>query len=572
MLQEKRWIYLHEQWTREQIDALAGELSLPRVIAVLLLNRGLNNEKNIRAFLSKSMKNIRHPLTLPDMDKAVSRIQHAIDKHEKIVVYGDYDVDGVTAAAVVYLFLKSLGADISYYIPERANEGYGVNIVAINQFIKQGVKLIITVDCGITAFGEADFAMLSGVDMVITDHHTCQPQLPHAAAVVNPKREDSAYGFSSLAGVGVAFKLIMALGLAYGQSAANIFEQYVELAALGTVADVMPLTDENRVIVDRGLKKLPHTHYAGIKALLEVSGARAPYNTSTIGFSLAPRINAAGRLSSAQTAVKLLLSQEESAAYQLARELDDDNRHRQLEETTVLTQTIKMIEDDQHFAERRVIVLAHEDWHAGVIGIVASRLQKLYYKPCILISCTDGMGKGSGRSIEGFDLYDALTACKDLLAEFGGHTMAAGLNIREEDISAFDKKINQYAQTVLKDEDFIPKVQIDCPLLPAYVTLKNAKLLSMLEPFGEDNPQPVFSLSSMRIDSVTTMGIDNKHLKLFLSQGLRRIAAVGFSMGEYAAQLGAGDVVDIAFCMDVNTFQGQESVQLLLKDIKKGGE
>jgi single-stranded-DNA-specific exonuclease len=571
MTKEKRWIYKNKTIPPEKVMELAEAMSLPRVISSLLLNRGISEKEQVKSFLSKSMRAIRHPSGLPDMDKAVSRLRKAIDGGEKIMVYGDYDVDGMTSGAMVYSFLKSLGADVSYYIPERASEGYGLNIVAVNKFIKQGVKLVVTVDCGITAVGEADFASLSGLDMIITDHHTCKDALPKAAAVVNPKREDSEYGFDALAGVGVAFKLIMALGLDYGQSAAQIFDKYVELAAIGTISDIMPLVDENRVIVDRGLKMLEHSRYAGLRALLEVSGAKPPYNAATIGFALAPRMNAAGRLGNAAQAVELLLSEDDDEAYRIARSLDDENRLRQETEAAVAEQAVKMIESDPEFNKKRIIVLAKEGWHSGVIGIVASRIQKLYYKPCILFSCENGIGKGSGRSIESFNLFDALSECSDFLIEFGGHKLAAGMSANTENIPEFDFAINEYAKKVMKDEDLIPRIEIDCPLLPRQITIGNVKLLSALEPFGESNPKPVFSLSDMRIDYITTMGMDNKHLRLTLINGTRRINAVGFSMGSMAEEFSAGDIVEVAFCMDINTYRSEESVQLVLKDMKKGG-
>ena len=453
----KIWKFRSEGITAQAISSAAEKNGIPQLLASILLNRGLAPSE-FKTFLSKSKQGILNPMTMLDMDKAVERIKTALQTGEKIVIYGDYDVDGITSTALLFGFLKSMGADIEYYIPDRKDEGYGINIMAVNKLIKEGVKLLITVDCGITAIGEIEFAKLQGMDVVVTDHHTCKERIPTAAvAVLNPKRGDDEYEFDALAGVGVAFKLVLALAMNMGLNTSEVFDKYVELAAIGTIADVVPLTSENRVIVEKGLALLQNPSRCGIKALLEVSGvADKKVTTATVAFALAPRINAAGRLSTATTAVELLLTENEVTAAEIARELDASNKERQQTELEIHQEAIAMIESDKDFEKKNVIVLAKEGWHNGVIGIVASRLVEHFHRPCILISLDNGKGKGSGRSVGNFNLFNALTACEPFLTNFGGHAVAAGLGINEDKLAEFDEAINKYAKDNLTAEiDFL---------------------------------------------------------------------------------------------------------------------
>jgi single-stranded-DNA-specific exonuclease len=471
----------------------------------------------------------------------------------------------------MYEFLSSLGADVEYYIPDRKGEGYGINIMAVNKLFKKGIKLMITVDCGITAIGEVEFAKLQGMDVIITDHHTCKERLPSAAsAILNPKRPDCEYPFDSLAGVGVAFKLILALAVKNGLNTRAVFDKYVDIATLGTIADVVPLVGENRIIVDKGLKLLQNPQRKGLNAIMEVAGVLGKEVTaSTVAFAIAPRLNAAGRLGTATTAVELLLTKDEGRAREIALALDAENKERQLTEKQILDEALAMIAADPNFEKKKVIVLAHEDWHHGVIGIVASRLCDLYYKPCILISHSNGVGKGSGRSIKSFNLFDALTHCEKHLTDFGGHAVAAGLNVNMSELDEFIKEINKYADSVLTEKDMIPSVEIDCPLSEQSLTLENTKLIAKLEPFGMGNEKPVFALSNAQVVSVATVGVDNKHLRMRIAKNNKLINCIGFGMGEYAEILNRGDVVNIAFQMDINNYQGNETMQLILKDIKR---
>jgi single-stranded-DNA-specific exonuclease len=567
---DKIWNFKHRKLNSDDIDKMSSSCRIPRVIATILLNRGID-EESAPAFLKKSMADIVNPTLMTDMDKAVERINAAVKNKEKIAVYGDYDVDGITSTALLYEFLSSLGADVEYYIPDRKGEGYGINIMAVNKLFKQGIKLMITVDCGITAVGEVEFAHLQGMDVIITDHHTCKDRLPTAAAaILNPKRPDCEYPFDALAGVGVAFKLILALAMSNGMSTKEVFESYVDIATLGTIADVVPLVGENRIITDKGLKLLQNPKRAGIRAIMEVAGVLgSTVTSSTVAFAIAPRLNAAGRLGTATTAVELLLTRDDKRAREIALSLDEENKERQQTERQIFDDALAIIASDPNFEKKKVIVLAKEDWHQGVIGIVASRLCELYYKPCILISYSNGVGKGSGRSIRGFNLFDALTSCEKHLTDFGGHAVAAGLNINMSDIDDFTKEINKYADSVLTEKDMTPFVDIDCPLSEHSVTLENAKMLKGLEPFGMGNEKPVFAIANAQVSSIAPVGMDNKHLRLRINKNNQTINCIGFGMGEFASFIKNGDIINLAFQMDINSYQGTESVQLILKDIKR---
>ena len=566
----KIWRYRNTEVKPVAVQRAADANNVPRIIANLLLNRGIS-EADFAAFLVKSRKYIKNPMEMLDMEKAADRIAEALKNEEKIVIYGDYDVDGITSTALLYEFLRSIGANAEYYIPDRKDEGYGINIMAVNKLIKQGVKLLITVDCGITAIGEVEFAKLQGMDVIITDHHTCKERIPTAAvAVVNPKRPDDGYGFDGLAGVGVAFKLALALAMKLGLNTGEVFDRYVDLAAIGTIADVVPLVDENRIIVSKGLDALQEPHRPGIRALFEVAGvADKKVTASTIAFFAAPRMNAAGRLGTAVTSVELLLTRDETRAKEIAEELDRENRARQETEQEINEQALGMIAKDPGFARKKVIVLACREWHNGVIGIVASRLVERFYKPTILISVSeDGKGKGSGRSISGFNLFDALADSEELLTNFGGHAVAAGLGINSDKIEEFEKKINKYADTYLTDSDMIPVVKIDCMLGGANLNLGLAKMLANLEPYGMGNERPVFGVKDAAVTAISTVGTDNKHLRLQIEKDGTRVNCIGFGMGEYQRMIRTGCRVHIAFRLDINTYQGTESVQLQLVDIK----
>lgn len=569
-MRNKIWCYKNRGVDMAKINEFSKKYHLPPVISMVLSNRGITDEESVRSFLLKPLSGIYDPCLLNSMDTAVERIIKAIEEKEKIVVYGDYDVDGITSTVLLYSFLKAEGAEVEYYIPDRISEGYGINIMAINRIARGGAKLMITVDCGITAVGEVEFAITQRLDVIITDHHICKEELPRALAVINPKRTDSSYPFDALAGVGVAFKLVLALAKALGKSTKDTFMHYCELAAVGTVADVVPLLDENRIIVERGLSVMRGGGNTGIHALLKTAGAAdKAITSSTIAFTIAPRINAAGRLGTAKTAVELLLEQDPVRADEIAAELDAANHSRQEAEQEIFEQAQSCAMNDPLFDKKQVIVIAGEGWHHGVIGIVASRICERFYKPCILISYENGVGKGSGRSIPGFNLFEALTAAQEHLTNFGGHAAAAGLGINMDEIDAFTAAINKYAAGVLTPEDMIQKVNIDCRVRPETVTLDCAHMIERLEPFGMDNEKPVFSLVGVMLAAVDTVGADGRHLRMKIMLGGRAVGAIGFGMGEYSAFFKPGDSVDIAFSMDINIYQGMQNLQLMLKDIKR---
>ena len=568
---DKIWTYRSKNLKRETVSDISKRLRIPPVITTILLNRGIG-ENEMPSFLTKTMKDIRNPMLMKDMEKATERIIKAISAHEKIVIYGDYDVDGITSTTLMVEFLSSIGADVDYYIPDRQDEGYGINIKAVNKLIKRGVKLLITVDCGITALGEVSFAKLLGMDVIVTDHHTCKDRLPEdAVAILNPKRPDSEYPFDGLAGVGVAFKLVLALAMKLKMNTTQCFHQYIDIVTLGTIADVVPLVDENRIMVDKGIKALKTSTRPGIRALLEVSGAdKRPITASSVAFTLAPRLNAAGRLSTASTGVELLLSKSMEEAVEIAKKLDNENEKRRETEQQIYEEAMEMIAEDFNFSKKKVIVLSKKDWHHGVIGIVASKLNDLYYKPCILISENEnGEGKGSGRSIPSFNLFDALSHCEDVLTEFGGHSAAAGLNLSIASLDEFTRKINKYADEILSADDMVPTLAVDMGINENDISVETAKLLERLEPFGMNNEKPIFSLGDAQISAIAAVGADGKHLRLKLYKNGKYINCIGFSLGEMINSLKVGDRVSAAFHIDINHYQGNETVQLILRDIKK---
>ncbi len=566
-MQKKIWEYRDKQLKSEDISAFANAFKLPYELAVLLLLRGVTSEKEVASYMSCSLESIHSPFLLNDMDTACDRIISAIDQKEKITVYGDYDVDGITSTTILTDFLASSGANVDYYIPDRFSEGYGLNILAVNRIARSKTKLLITVDCGISSTGEVEFAKTQKLDVIVTDHHSCKEELPKALAVINPKRADSSYPFSGLAGVGVAFKLILALAKRLKLNTKDVFMRYADLVAIGTIADIVPLLDENRTVVAHGIKIIQNTQNFGIKALLEAAGCKDKEITSSlIAFSIAPRINAAGRMEKATLAVELFKSKSYEDAKKLAEHLDSLNRLRQQTERKIFDEALSLA---YSMEKPLVYVLKSSGWHHGVIGIVASKLCEKLERPCILLSAENGKCKGSGRSIEGLNLFNALSDSEELLTAFGGHAQAAGLSIKEDMVKEFTLRINQYAKKHLTDAQLIPKISIDCVINPAHITLQWANALKKLEPFGCNNETPVFALLGAKIVSLGNMGTDGQHLFMRIQKDNLLFSAVGFGMGELSSQFLQGDIADIAFTMNINTYNGTESVQLFIKDIKK---
>jgi len=555
-----------------EIDAkrISDEANISKLMAKVLLNRGFDDCEKIRKFIDPSFEDLNDPYLLKDMDRAVERVKTALANKERIVIYGDYDVDGITSTSVLIDFLSRLGASSDFYIPDRIDEGYGISIAAVDKIRQMGPSLIITADCGITAVDEVEYIKECGMDIIITDHHECTGVLPDAHAVINPHRPDCTYPFKELAGVGVVYKLIHALCVE--MELGDIYQDYVDLVTLGTVADVVPLVGENRIIVKYGIPKIENTSNIGLKALINNSGLEGRTITSySISFVLAPRINAAGRLGDAGRGVRLFTTKDEKEAFGIALELNEENRNRQDMESHIFNEAINVIETEVDLDKEKVIVAAGESWHHGVIGIVASKITERYYRPCLLLSVENGICKGSGRSIEGFNLFEALKHCSSLLTKFGGHELAAGLSLEHKNLEPFKRKINEYADAVLQDEDLIPRIRIDASIEKQDISIESVKALAALAPFGAGNPEPLFSYNKLRISDIRTVG-DDRHLKLWLHDNGFYTEAIGFNMGMLINEFNAGDLLDAAFSLEINSWNSNERIQFNLKDIKLNEE
>jgi single-stranded-DNA-specific exonuclease len=559
----------YAKWTGGGCDEAAAARLLaagyPHLLSLLLSARGVASPEEAALLLDREQRLTCPPLLMKDMDKAVARIHRALADGERIAVFGDYDVDGITSTVLLVDYLRSRGADCLKYIPRRVEDGYGLGREALRSLRDQGVTLVITVDCGITGVEESLYAREIGLDLVITDHHECKDRLPEAAAVVDPRRPDCPYPFKHLAGVGVALKLALALD---PQREEALFARYCTLAAIGTVADVMQMTGENRTIVYRGLASIGNTDFLGLRALLQETGlADREVSSTQIGFVLAPRINAAGRMGEAELAADLLLTDDPARAEALARELCGLNRERQAVEQEIFAQAVEQIEF-LPAGERSALVLSSEVWHQGVVGIVASRLSEKYSCPSFMIHLQNGMGKGSCRSYGGFNLFAALESCRDLLVDFGGHELAAGFNIREEDIPAFRRRINRCVCDYCNGEPPVSSLTLDVVIRhPEAIVLEELDALSRLEPYGAGNDRPVFALMGARVESLQSVG-QNRHLKLRLSKGGCHFDAIFFSATAEACGVSAGMRVDAAFHLQLNEFRGVSSVQLQLVDLR----
>ena len=532
----------------------------PPLVAMILASRGIRDVRQAHSYLDCAAQ-LPDPFLMKDMDLAAGRVGLAMARGEKIAIFGDYDVDGITATCLLTDLLRHLGADCVSYIPGRLEEGYGLNPLALHALAEQGVKLIVTVDCGITAVEEARLCKELGMDLVITDHHECKEALPEAIAVVDPHRPDCRYPHKTLSGVGVAFKLAAALC----GSQEDVLNEYADMVCLGTVADVMLLQGENRVFVSRGLELLRHTHRPGIAALMKECGCQPEQlGAGTIGFMLAPRINAAGRMGQIELAVELFLTDDPQQATNLARALCDLNRQRQAVESEIYDQAVSMLPQGRM---PEAIVLADESWHQGVVGIVASRIAEEYCCPTFLV-CLDGdHGKASSRSYGGFNLFTSLTALAPLLESYGGHELAAGFTIHRQNIDEFRRQICQRAGAYYTGNAPRTVLDVDCAVPAEMLTLKAIDSLSVLEPCGSGCPKPVLVLENMTIDRITTVG-GGKHTRLRLRQGRHLLNAIYFSATPESASIQPGDVVDVAFNPQINSFRGEDSVQLNILDIR----
>ncbi len=549
---------------KERAAAFAQTYGVPFFLAMLMNIRGLDDAAHLREFLGEG-EPLSDPFLLKDMDKAAARITRAVDNMEKIAVYGDYDADGVTSTAMLYSYLETRGADVIFYIPQREGEGYGMNIGAVEYLKEQGVSLIVTVDNGISSVQEVARANELGIDVVVTDHHRPQEILPDAVAVVDAYRPDDTSPYKHFSGVGIAFKLLMALEDGAGD-VEDLLEAYSDLAAIGTIGDIVPLTGENRTLIRAGLERLSQSDRPGVQALLENAGIAGKALTSTnVAFTLVPRINATGRMGAPERAVRLLISGYEEEAEVLSEEICADNEERRRVEAEIAEAAFADIEAKGYMKDR-VVVVDGKNWHHGVIGIVASRVTERCGKPCMIISRGETEAKGSGRSIEGFSLFEAICACGDLLIKFGGHPMAAGITLKPENIEAFRKRINQYAAEHFPQMP-TQTVTLDCKLNPAALSVSMAQSLTQLEPFGNGNPQPVFGLFNMELSNVTPVG-GGGHLRLTLEKNGAVITAMRFNTKPEELPYHIGDKIDLAVQLEAREFRGQPSLTVIVRDMK----
>ena len=537
--------------------------NLNELLARVLLNKGITEKENIDLFMNPTRNDFHNPFLMPDMEIAVDRILKAIDNNEKIIIYGDYDADGITSITVLKSFLEERGLEVDSYIPNRLDEGYGLNKEAIKKVFDDGHRLMITVDCGISGIAEVDYANSLGMEVLITDHHEPAQTLPNALAVVDAKRKDNEYPFNQLAGVGVVFKLIQAISIKLNLEEKE-YLKYLDIVCIGTISDIVPLVDENRVIAKLGLMLVNQTRNIGLKALLEVVGFKS-IDSGTISFGVAPRINACGRMGHEQIALDLFLAKDYETAKKLAIKLNEYNTERQSIEKRIFDEAKEKIENEEN--NNACIIVGGEGWHHGIIGIVASKVTDMYFKPSILICFENNIGKGSGRSIPGFDLHEALMNCSAELEKFGGHAMAVGVTVAKDKFNEFKTKLEEYAKKCDIDK-IVPIINIDSEVQLKNIDIDSVKSLKMLEPFGEANKTPLFLFKNLKINSIRALS-EGKHLKLTLKEDNFMIDAIGFNMGELSEKYLLDDKVDVVGSLEINSFNGNDSIQIVMKDLRK---
>jgi len=561
-----RWVFAQPE-EEKYVPELGNKLGIPDKIARLLAIRGIKTYDDAEYFFRPKIDNLHDPFLMKDMDVGAERLALAIRKSEKVLVYGDYDVDGTTATSCIYTFLKEFGVDADYYIPHRFKEGYGINPDGIKYAEEIKASLIVSVDCGITAIEEAKVAKEKGIDLIICDHHTVGDEIPDAVAVLDPKRPDCNYPFDGLSGAGVGFKLIQGTIKKLGLPE-SVSYKFLDLVAISIASDIVPIIDENRVLMKAGLNMIQKSPRVGIKALLDlIKVSKDEVNTAKIVFSIGPRINAAGRMGDASTAVKLMISETLSEAKAHAYELESINLKRRDTDSKTMKEAMAQIDEDFNMEETSTIVLYAEGWHLGVIGIVASRLVDLYHRPAIMLSKVNGKVKGSARSIKGFNIYKAIKKCEDLLEQFGGHEFAAGLTLTEKNLSEFRRRMNELAFTDLSENSFEPELTIDAKLDLGEVDMKFWKLLSQFEPFGPGNLRPIFVSQNVKAVGEPTI-VGNGHLKMRVKQENSGVFdTIGFNMHEYLPDVRNGNPFQVAYVIEENNWNGRRTLQLRLKDI-----
>lgn len=566
---------MDELWEMTECDEdaaarLAADVGVSPIVGRLLVNRGVTTADAARDFLNPSLATLHDPFLLPDMEPAVERLAHAVQAREKIFVHGDYDVDGITAAALLVRTLRALGATVGCRLPHRTREGYDIKTATVERAAAAGARLIVTCDCGVNATEAVARAGELGIDVIVTDHHQPGPELPSALAVINPKRPDVAYPFRDLAGVGVAFKLAQALVRRLNSNEESFKARFVDLVTLGTVADVVPLLGENRAFVKHGLDAVSASKKAGIQSLLKVANlAGKPLSTYYLGYIIGPRINAIGRMDDASKALELFLTQDEARADEIAREMDQHNYERKVQQDRILNEAISQVET-KDLDSTFVLVLSAEGWNTGVVGIVAGKIAEMFCRPAILLNRDEmcGMACGSARSVEGFDLLAGLNHCADLLDRYGGHAFAAGLSLSLANLGEFESKINAYAADVIAPEELMPRIVLDAELRPLDITRDLADSIAGLEPFGEGNPEPLFVTRGVRVLERQRVG-DGSHLKMRVGgDGAGPLSCICFGLGDLESSVELGSSVDLCYSIRLNAFNGVESVQLAVKAIR----
>lgn len=559
---KKKWEYLEQD--EELIKQIATKHNISELLAKILVNRGITGEEEIEIFLNPKRNNFHNPFLLNDMEKAVDRIIKAIETKEKTIIYGDYDVDGITSITVLKKFLNERGLQVDYYIPNRLDEGYGLNDEAIKKIAEQGYTLMITVDCGISGIEEVKKATSYGIETIITDHHEQLETLPEAYAIVNPKRKDNTYPFRGLAGVGVVFKVIQAISQKLNLDEKE-YLKYLDMVCIGTISDIVPLVDENRVIAKLGLMLVKCTKNIGLRELIKETGYKN-VDSFMVSFGIAPRINACGRMGKQEEALELFLTDDYEKACTITKNLNQYNLQRQEIEKNIFDQAIEELQKE-NIDNLNSIVLAGENWHHGVIGIVASRITEKYFKPTILIGIENEIGKGSGRSVPGFDLHDALAQSAEYLEKYGGHEMAVGLSLNKDKIKDFKIHFEQIA----KDKNvksIVPVIKIDCEIGKKELNKQTVEQIKLLEPFGEKNKPPLISYKNLKIVSIRTLS-EGKHLKLMLKDGNDTVNAIGFNLGELINDYLIGDKVDVVGTLEINNYNCEEQIQINIKDMMK---
>ena len=556
----KQW-QIRKEADENIVNRIVKKFNISKIVARVIANKGIQDKAAVEVFLNPTRKDFHDPFLMPDMEKAVNRITSAIQKKEKTIIYGDYDVDGITSSVILKMFLEEQGLNTDIYIPNRLDEGYGLNENAIRQIAKEKYTLMITVDCGITGINEVDLANGLGLDVIITDHHEQAESLPNAIAVIDTKRKDNTYPFRGLAGVGVAFKTIQAISQRLGLPE-ETYLKYLDIVCVGTISDIVPLEDENRVISQLGLKLIKQTKNIGLKVLLESIGY-SKIDSTAISFGIAPRINACGRLGNEKIALDLFFCRSEKDAKKITETLNNYNKERQDIEKKIFCEAVELTQK----TDLPCIVVGKENWHHGVIGIVASKITEMYGKPSILLCYEGNIARGSGRSIKGFDLHKALEKCSNHIKQFGGHSMAIGITLEKEEEEEFKKELEEYAKNN-NIEKIIPIILIDQKVDLSEISVDDVKEFKLLEPFGEANNMPIFQLNNLKIESIRTLS-EGKHLKLFLKDDSgKTIDAIGFNLGYLAEEYKIGTKIDVVGSLEINDFKGVETLQISLRDFR----